>query len=189
MLERELKVAGRLSFEVVERVRATIAPDASRESTVYACLRSCLEPVCFLKAQLGYKLAEQRQLHDLLSGLPDSSVPQPKLRVQSASASPAVLPLGIRFHENMQVPETSLASVAFTDTARTVEGDEPLDIWQTSGYGPIGVGKIHVEAVRRGDEVWSLLHLLPGARGTRVSGESRRRKNQPPIGQKLLGDH
>jgi hypothetical protein len=76
LLLRELKT-GRLTFDVVERVRSEVAPDASRESTLYACLRSCPETVCFLKAQLGYKLAERRQLDDLLSGLPDSSVPQP----------------------------------------------------------------------------------------------------------------
>ena len=165
-LLRELKT-GRLTFDVVERVRSEVAPDASRESTLYACLRSCPETVYFLKAQLGYKLAERRQLDDLLSGLPDSSVPQPKLRVQASSSSPAALRSGIRFHENMQVPEGSLVSVAFAEGGQAVQGDEPLANWQTSHDGPIGGGEIHVEAIRRGEEVWSLLHLLPGAHGRR----------------------
>lgn len=185
VLQRELKAAGRLTFDVVERVRAEIAPDASRESTLYACVRSCPGSACFVKAALGYKLAERRQLDDLLSGLDDSKVPQAKLRVQASSTSPALVPLGIRFHDNMQVPETSLVSQAFTGAAGRRQGRESLDLWQTSAGGPIGLGEIDVEATRRGDEVWSLLHLLPGARGTRVLDEvpSRRRKKHSHEGQ------
>ncbi len=184
VLASEIDAAGGLTFAVVEHVRAKIAPDASRESTLYACLRSCPEPVCFVKAQLGFKLAEQRQLDDLLSGLPDTSVPQPKLRIQTTSASPAALRSGIRFHENMQVPDASLVSVAYAEPGRRVEGEEDLDIWQTSSDGPIATGRIHVEAVRRGDEVWALLHLLPGARPTRRSTQSGRVKGTAPVGER-----
>ena len=148
------KSAGRLTFDVVERVLAEIAPDASRESALYACVRHCPEPVFFLKARLLYKNSERRQLDDLLSGLDDVNLPQPKLRVQSSSANDAAAQLGVRFHENMQVPETSLVSQAFNGSEDRVEGQEPLEIWQTSSGGPIGHGRLYsrraAEATRFG---------------------------------------
>ena len=168
VLSRHLARAGCLTFDVVERVRAEIAPDASRESTLYACLRNCADPVYFIRARLGYKHAETKQLDDLLSGLSETNAPQARLRVRLASASPAVQPLGIRLHENMQVRETSLAAEAFAAGQRSVRGREALEIWQTSEGGPIGSGDIEIEASRRGDEVWCLLRFLPGTLGSRA---------------------
>ena len=162
VLQAELEAAGRLTFDVVERVRAEIAPDASRESALYACVRQCPEPVFFLKAKLGYKNSERRQLDDLLSGLDDVNLPQPKLRVRSSSPNDAASRSGIRFHENMQVPETSLVSTAYNGSVDRADGHEPVEIWQTSDGGPIGQGRLDIEAVRRGDEVWSLVRLHSG---------------------------
>ena len=168
VFQAELESAGRLTFDVVERVRSEIAPDASRESALYACVRQCSEPVFLLKARLLYKNSEKRQLNDLLSELDDVNLPQPKLRVQSSSANDAAAKLGIRFHENMQVPETSLVSQAFSGSDDQVEGQEPLDIWQTSTGGPIGQGHLYVEARRRGDEVWCLVHVNSDATSART---------------------
>jgi hypothetical protein len=162
---RELAEAGRLTFDLVDRVCGEIAPDASRESGLYACVRHCPEPVFFLSARLLYKKSERRQLDDLLSGLDGVNPPQPKLRVQSSSANDAAAQLGIRFHENMQVPETSLVSEAFNGFVERVEGQEPLEIWQTSAEGPIGHGLLDVQAHRRGVEVWCLVHPQSGATG------------------------
>jgi hypothetical protein len=168
VFQAHLEPAGSLTFDVVERVRAAIAPDASRESAIYACVRHCSEPVFLLKARMLYKNSEKRQLNDLLSGLDDVNPPQPKLRVLSSAANDAAAQLGIRFHENMQVPETSLVSQAFNAAEDRIEGREPLEIWQTSSGGPIGHGGLYIEARRRGDEVWSLVHVNSAATSSRT---------------------
>lgn len=174
VFQTELEAAGRLTFEVVEEVRAKIAPDASRESTLYACLRSCPEPLFFLKARLLYKNSEKRQLDDLLSGLNGIKLPRRRLRVLSSSTNDAAARLGIRFHDNMQVPEVSLVSRAFNHPEARVQGREPLDIWQTSSGGPIGHGRLSIEARRRGDEVWCLVHVSSEA----TSSRTQRRKSR-----------
>jgi hypothetical protein len=168
VLLSELEAAGRLTFDVVERVRAEIAPDASRESALYACVRHCPEPVFFLTAKLGYKNSERRQLDDLLSGLDDANPPEAKLRVKSSSPNDAASRSGIRFHENMQVPGASLVSAAYNGPIDRADGQESLEIWQTSDGGPIGRGRLGIEALRRGDEVWCLVRLYSGASGTRT---------------------
>ena len=159
VLEAEMKRAGRLGFDVVERVRLRISPDASRESTIYACVRQCNDPVVFLRAKLGYKRSETRQLNDLLSSLDDASPPQAKLRVRAPLANDAAVATGVRFHENMQVPAASLVSATYARSINRADGHERLEIWETSGSGPIGQGRLGVEAIRRGDEVWCLLRL------------------------------
>lgn len=167
VFQSELEASGRLTFDVVERVRAEIAPDASRESALYACVRHCPEPVFFLTAKLGYKNSERRQLDDLLSGL-DANLPEAKLRVRSSSPNDAASRSGIRFHENMQVPGASLVSAAYNGPVHRADGQESLEIWQTSDDGPIGRGRLGIEALRRGDEVWCLVLLYSGASGTRT---------------------
>jgi hypothetical protein len=160
VLLREIGVAGgRLTFDVIERVRDQVAPEASREATLYACLRGCGLPVYFVKARLGYKRSQERQLNDLLASITDpDDAPQPKLRIKDASASAACQKLGIHLHENMEVPESSIVASTFHGEERHVNhGEERLELWRTSQSGPVGVGLIHVEAVRYGEDVWCLL--------------------------------
>jgi hypothetical protein len=183
VFQAHLESAGRLTFDVVERVRAAIAPDASRESAIYACVRHCSEPVFLLKARMLYKNSEKRQLNDLLSGLDDVNPPQPKLRVLSSAANDAAAQLGIRFHENMQVPETSLVSQAFNAAEDRIEGREPLEIWQTSSGGPIGHGGLYIEARRRGDEVWSLVHVNSAATSSRTLNAMSRGLRERPANE------
>jgi hypothetical protein len=183
VFQAELESSGRLTFDVVERVRAEVAPDASRESALYACVRHCSEPVFLLKARLLYKNSERRQLNDLLSGLDDVNRPQPKLRVLSSSANDTAAQLGIRFHENMQVPETSLVSQAFNGAEGRGDGAEPLDIWQTSSGGPIGHGRLRIEARRRGEDVWCLVHVDSAATSSRTLNARRRGSQEGSVNE------
>ena len=49
-----------------------------------------------------------------------------------------------------------------------VDGQESLEIWQTSDGGPIGQRRLGIEALRRRDAVWCLVHPHFGALGTRT---------------------
>ena len=163
ILSREIARAGMLTFDVVERVRMEIAPHASYHSTLLACVRYCRQPVYVFKIRLGYKKSEERQITDLLAGLDDGAAPMKKLRVREPSASPPVKSLGIRVHDNMEVPDTSIVSSLFENAAQTSDaGLEQLERWRTSG-GPVGRGPIHVEAQRVGNQVWCLMTLLSRA--------------------------
>lgn len=69
--------------------------------------------------------------------------------------------LGIRFHPNMRVPESSIVTLGFHDEwGEPKEGTEALDTWETSSGGPIGYGEVHFETMKVGDEeVWAIAHL------------------------------
>ena len=162
VVREELAREGRLTFDVIDNVRERIAPDASREATANACLRLMPSPVWFLQCHMGLKASEARKLKNpQMSFFPEES-PEPKLRVRIGSYSPSAEDLGVRFHPNMRVPESSIVTLGFNDAwGEAKEGTEALDAWETSTGGPIGSGQIHLEATRIGDdEVWAIAHLL-----------------------------
>ena len=127
---------------------------------------------------------------DLLSGV--TAPPAAKLRVKEASANAAAEQLGIRVHFNMEVPAESVASTVFDAPRGTVQsGREDMGLWRTSG-GPVGEGSMSVEAVRRGDDLWCLLHLTSSTAGNgalRQSTSSARAKSTKAVPPKpLWGD-
>lgn len=157
----EFQRAGRVTFNIVDETRLRVAPDASRQATILACLKHCPHAVWFVRCGMGYKRAEERSMLSPQIGLlPDEAKPQPRLRVREASPSPAALRSGIRVHRNMQVPDTSvIARVDRSQWVATARGSEPLHAWQTSTSGPIGHGIMEVEAVAVDQEVWALMHM------------------------------
>ena len=162
VVREEFTKEGRLTFDAIDSVRERIAPDASREATANACLRHIPSPVWFLQCRMGLKASEIRRLNNpQMSFFPEES-PEAKLRVRNGSSSPSAEELGIRFHPNMRVPESSIVSLGFHDAWREPQqGTEALDAWDTSSGGPIGYGEIHLEAMRNSDdEVWAIAHLL-----------------------------
>ena len=162
VVREEYTREGRLTFDVIHRVRERIAPDASREATANACLRHVPSSVWFLQCLMGVKASELRRLNNpQMSFFPEES-PEAKLRVRICSSSPSAKQLAITFHPNMRVPESSIVSLGFHDAwGEPVEGTETLDAWETSSGGPIGYGEIHFEARKIGDEeVWAIAHLL-----------------------------
>ena len=152
---------GLLTFGAVERIRERFAPGASHEATLRACLSHDSGSVWFLRCANSLTAGEDRRTNNPQLQLIPAEPPEAKIRVQSATLSPAAAESGVRFHRNIRVPEGSLVAQAFADDwGPFVAGEEELDIWQTSSGGPIGSGMIHVEAEQRGlEEVWALGRL------------------------------
>ena len=162
VVREEYAREGRLTFGVIDSVRERIAPDASREATANACLRHVPSPVWFLQCRMGLMASEERRLSSpQMSFLPEES-PGAKLRIRNGSSSPSADDLGIRFHPNMRVPESSIVTLGFNDAwGEPKLGTEALEAWETSARGPIGYGTIHLEAMRSGNgEVWAIAQLM-----------------------------
>jgi hypothetical protein len=176
----------RLTFAAIDRVRQRIAPEASWHATLLAAVRHSRQPIYAIRAQLGLKKSEERQAKDLLSTLTEP--PAAKLRVREAIANPAAQALGIRVHLNMEVPADSVAATAFDSPSGTIHSSrEDFGLWRTSG-GPIGQGPISVEGVRRGDDLWCLLHFTPATNAARRQSPSARAKSARAVDSKPLWD-
>lgn len=190
ILLEEIGENRRLTFAAIERVRPRIAPEASWHATLLAAVRLSPQPIYAVRAQLGLKKNEERQSKDLLSTVTEP--PAAKLRVKEAIANPAAEALGIRVHLNMEVPADSVAATAFhTPTGTIQSGREDLSLWRTSA-GPVGQGPISVESVRRGGDLWCLLHLTSAtvdnlAHRQSTSARAKSTKVVPP--KPLWGDN
>ena len=115
VVREEYAREGRFTFDVIDRVRERIAPDASREATANACLRYVPSPVWFLQCHMGLKASEVRRRNDPQMSFFPEDPPEDKLRVRHGSYSPSAEDLGIRFHPNMRVPESSIVTLGFRD--------------------------------------------------------------------------
>ena len=162
VVKEEYAKADRLTFDVIDSVRERIAPDASRETTANACLRHVPSPTWFLQCRVALKASEIRRLNSPQMSFFPEEFPEAKLRVRNGSSSPSAEDLGIRFHPNMRVPESSIVALGLHDEwGESKQGTEALDSWETSSGGPIGYGEIHLETKRVGeDEVWAIAHVL-----------------------------
>lgn len=159
-LEEEILSNGKLSFEMIDRIREKIAPEASRLSTTIACIKKAEGPVCFLRARFGFKKDEERFLMEKSKNSEEMFTPIPKLRVYSATSSIKLQELGIRFHKNMEIPSTSIISKTIEGSDyESYIGTELLQTWATSKSGSIGFGKIEVEAkyIPSLNEVWAII--------------------------------
>lgn len=162
-LEEENLSNGKLSFEMIDRIREKLAPEASRLSTTIACIKKAKEPICFLRARFGFKKNEEKFLlameHELIE---EELAPVMKLRICGATSSWKLEELGIRFHKNMEIPITSIIFKAFDgNDYESYTGTELLQMWTTS-KGSIGYGKIEIEAKRIPslNEVWAIVHIM-----------------------------
>lgn len=150
-VQEELSASG-FTFSAVERVRARVAPDASRQATIMALLAEVPGPAWYLRCRISLSLTEARA-----TGVTRKSF-QPKLRVQDVSANDRATSSGIRIHQWMRVPDRSLVAVAHASNLDR-RGVELLDLWETSAGGPIGQGPVFLDVSARADEVWVLVSV------------------------------
>ncbi len=152
-LNAELKTTGWLTFAGVERVRDSICPEASFQSTLIACAKRTATPVIQVEARVEYKKAEKTEMELRQSHMFPHTKPEPKLRAVNAVPNEAARERGFIVHKNMQIPAESLIAVHFhetegTDASLGIAGIEDFSTWRHSDGTTLGQGKIRVE-VRR----------------------------------------
>ena len=144
-----------VTFESVEELRQSVAPEASRQATALALIRYADHPAWYLRCAVSLKPSESQAA----SRLNSRTKPVPRLRVMEVSPNSEALQLGIRIHQWMRVPETGLITLAY-QSGLDQTGTERLEEWETSSDGPIGYGQLLVDAQIFGDEVYALASIM-----------------------------
>lgn len=186
VLHHEVQNDGRLTFAAIERIRDQVAPDASWQATALAAVRRTPMPVGLVRARMGLKKGEERQVADLLASV--SGPPAEKLRVKESFLNDSAGSQGIRVHVNMEIPQESAAMDAYNN-AWPVTAVEDLALWRTSS-GPIGEGRVTLEGARRGADLWCLLHFdeVKARHLERRAAKSPRTKAATPTSARSLWD-
>ena len=150
-----------LTFGAIERVRDAVAPTASVYATTVAAVRLRPEPLCFVRAELRLKPAEVRKLHspqqELGLGMA-AEIVAPKLRLVDVITNDAARRSGLRLHEHLRVPPSSLLSRIHTEQ---LDGEhdahENQSSWETSASGSLPAARLRVVCTRRGGSVYALI--------------------------------
>jgi hypothetical protein len=162
ILEQKLALAGRLTFEVIDKVKEAFSPEASFAATLHACLKRCPQPVALLDCGMGYKKSERDKIESKQVLLLPEDAPVPKLRLLSVSQNNASKD-HFSFHKNMAVPATSLIQECFSGNCeKTLEYSrkESLQIWRHSDGECLGFQSIHIEVRKIGERVFALITAL-----------------------------
>lgn len=152
-LDAEVAANGRLSFGAIERVRHGVAPEASWQSTIFACVREASMPVAYARLGLGLRKAEAARANtpDLFPEMLVAATP--KLRIMNYASNTLADTEGLRLFKNMSVSDASIASRVFQEGV-SISGMERLSSWRDKCADQ----PIQVEALKQGQFVHCLLH-------------------------------
>ena len=160
ILNAEFGQTGRLTFRVVERVRARFNPDASFLSTLNACVAKSPSPIILIEAGLTLRRSEQRLID---SGAASPGDFAPSLRVLRCAPNEAARSTLPHVPKQWRVPSQSIiARIHASDVETIFEGsaaDENLSMWTTSAGGGLPNVEVAVEARKYGDKVVALIAI------------------------------
>ena len=158
LFDREIQREGKLSFDAVEKIRRQAFPDASFQSTLFACHRRYAEPAVYVEASPALKAKHKRAITQGAQWLFDDLRPVPELRAVTVVPNEAATQHGLFIAPNMRVPECSLIHRVFCDeTLNDRESIENLRDWEHSRGKRLEDQEVRIEAKRIRDRVIALL--------------------------------
>ena len=143
-----------LTFESVDALRESIAPEASRQATALALIQYVDRPAWYLRCAVSLKLSEAR------GAVAQDGTERlfPKLRVTEVSSNREATRSGVRIHQWMRVPESGLVALAH-QSGMEQTGNERLEGWETSSGGSIGFGELFIDTQVLENEVFALASI------------------------------
>ena len=139
-----------LSFQAADALRNSTAEEASRQASALALLPYVGQPAWLIRCAKRLNRSQANSRNHLKY--------DPQLRVIEVSSNSQAIESGIRVHQWMRVPKTSLVQLSWQNGVEQT-GREDLADWETSAGGPIGFGLVSVDTWIVDDEVFSLISL------------------------------
>jgi hypothetical protein len=155
---REVSEGRRLSFDAVEKIRREAFPEASFQSTLFACHRQYGEAAVYVEATPSLKVGDSREIKQGAQWLFDDLKPVPQLRAVMVVQNEVARQRGLFIAPNMRVPESSLIHRVYIDeSVKDREAIENLGDWEHSGGKRLANEEVRVEAKRMRDRVIALV--------------------------------
>jgi hypothetical protein len=158
--DREVPEGRKLSLDAVENIRRDAFPDASFQSTLFACHRRYAEPAVYVEATPALKVEHRRDITQGAQWLFDDCRPVPQLRAVMVIQNDAAKERGLFIAPNMRVPESSLIHRVYVDESLSDrESIENLCDWEHSGGKRLAKQEVRIEAKRMRDRVIALVQI------------------------------
>jgi hypothetical protein len=158
---REILEGHNLSFDAVEKIRRDSFPEASFQSTLFACHRRYGNAAVYVEASPALKVGHSRDITQGAKWLFDDLKPVPLLRAVVVVQNEAARERGLYIASNMRVPESSLIHRVYADESlNDRESIENLRDWEHSGGKRLANQEVRIEAKRRRDRVIALVQTI-----------------------------
>lgn len=156
-----IKIHKKLTFDIIDDLRMSKCPKASREATIRAAISRAPIPVLMVIADYAMKKQEERLIKSCQGNLfPVVGDMFPKLRAVDVVVNEKADKIGLRIHRNMEIPSGSIINETYDDVTSSDTSFfniENLDWWKHS-RGQLGLMAIQVEARKIGQRVTALIN-------------------------------
>ena len=156
--DKEMRGKPKLSFDAVENIRRSAFPDASFQSTLFACHRRFFTPIVYLEASLAHKAEDRKDLNQGVAWLFEEMQPVHQLRAVLVVPNQAAQDSKLLIHPNMRIPPSSIIHRLFLDeSALQTSGLENLGEWEHSGGKRLAKRGVWIEARRVKERVIAIV--------------------------------
>jgi hypothetical protein len=158
VFDQEMRGKRRLSFDVVENIRQNAFPEASFQSTLFACHRKCAEPAVYVEACLAHKAEDRKDLEQGVTWLFGDMQPVNQLRAVLVVPNQAAQDSKLLIHPNMRIPPSSIIHQLYLTESTAQSSDlENLGNWEHSGGKYLAKRDVWIEAKRVKDRVIAIV--------------------------------
>lgn len=158
---REVRDGEMLSFEAVENIRLQAFPEASFQSTLFACHRRLTTPVVYIEAEERHKAEVEREIKRGVQWLFEEAAPEAQLRAALVLPNAVAQKSNLFIAPRMRIPPSSVIHRLFHNPFDLEDaGRENLNSWEHSGGKRLADQEVWVEAKKVKDRVIAIVQPL-----------------------------
>lgn len=146
---------GQISFERISELRDRLCPAASQQASLIGFVKAWPTPCVLVEARLGLRDHERRGLSQNSFDFRDP--PTAVLRAIHVTSNTAAENAGVLIPRNMRIPARSVIARVLTDGLTSLEAEEDLAWWESSGGRALEARALTVKARRRWDAAEALI--------------------------------
>jgi hypothetical protein len=146
---------GQISFERISELRDRLCPEASQQASLIGFVKAWPTPCVIVEARLGLRDHERRGLSQ--NSFEFHEPPTPALRAVHVTSNTAAENAGVLIPRNMRIPERSVIAKVLADGITSLEAEEDLGWWESSGGRRLESRPLTVKARRRWDGAEALI--------------------------------
>lgn len=146
---------GDASFELIENLCSELCTESSYQAALIGFIKAWPKPCLLLYCEPSLKKGEQAILDQF--GFDFNELPTLRLRATKITPSIPATTTGIRIHQNMRVPESSVIYSVFHGDVDYAEAEENLSSWEASNGSCLPDRAVKVIAKRRRGGVYAII--------------------------------
>jgi hypothetical protein len=149
-------ITGEISFEEIERLRGTLCPSASQQSSFIGFIKAWPRPALYLEAKIALRKSEQRaRRYQRSFSFQEHFLGD--VRAVMVVPNDEAIACGLSIFPNMRVPADSVIMRVFNGDTEYAEAVESLDTWESRDGTVLPAIRVRTKARRAFEGVRALM--------------------------------